>query len=652
MDRESHQPLSCKFFDVVNDAIFVTDPESGCFLDVNVKACSSLGHSKEELLTMGVFDIEACIPDIPEWKDQVNELKTQGIVLFEGRHKRKNGTTFPVEVNVKYVSEKGREYIIAVARDITKRKAIEQDLRKSEETFRVVTSSLAEGIYVMNKQGHVIFMNPEAEHLLGWTLAELSGKNAHDIVHSRKADGSPLPLEECCNRKVMESGIPFASRDEVFVRKDGTVFPVAVISSPIIEKDKIVGTVTAFRDITEQKNMEKDREKLIFERGIAYQELEQRVIERTAQLETINRTLQDEISRHKKSQENLKELAQRFQLAAASGQLGIWDWYVPSDFMVWNDRMLELYGISGEDFPNSIQAWINSLHPADSAKAIGECEAALRGEKEFDTEFRVMHADGTVKVLKANAIVIRDADGKPVRMLGLNRDVTEVRKMTSELNKSNEQLRNLTAHLHSVREEERTRIAREIHDELGQALTAQKMELSWLRDKYGDHKAIYEKTGAMLDALNATIRSVKLICTELRPSILDDFGLIDAMQWQANEFQTKTRIECAVENLHKDIQVDKDRSTVLFRIFQETLTNVLKHARATKVTARLAKDNDNIVLEVTDNGKGITDKELSKHQSFGLLGMRERVHPWGGKVEITGYKNKGTTVKVTMPRVA
>ncbi len=212
----------------------------------------------------------------------------------------------------------------------------------------------------------------------------------------------------------------------------------------------------------------------------------------------------------------------------------------------------------------------------------------------------------------------------------IDNEKTALKQANSSLLMSNEQLRNLAAHLHTVREEERTRIAREIHDELGQALAAQKMELSWFRGKCGDHKPILDKSEAMMEALNETIRSVRRICTELRPPILDDFGLVDALHWQAYEFKNRTRIQCTVESMPEDIELDKERSTVFFRIFQETLTNVLKHANATKVTARLTKDNGNIVLEVKDNGKGITEEELSKHQSYGLIGMRERVHPWGG----------------------
>ncbi|MBF0506616.1 MAG: PhnD/SsuA/transferrin family substrate-binding protein [Nitrospirae bacterium] len=144
-------------------------------------------------------------------------------------------------------------------------KRSEGSLIESEKKLKDITSSLAEGIYVLDEQGNIIFMNPKAEHLLGWTFTELSGKKAHDIVHGRKADGSPLSLEECGIYNVIRAGIPFVSRNEVFTRKDGTIFPISVVASPIMENDKVVAAVTAFRDITERKQIEAEREKLIVE---------------------------------------------------------------------------------------------------------------------------------------------------------------------------------------------------------------------------------------------------------------------------------------------------------------------------------------------------------------------------------------------------
>ena len=309
--------------------------------------------------------------------------------------------------------------------------------------------------------------------------------------------------------------------------------------------------------------------------------------------------------------------------------------------------------------------WWTIFYPGDEYRQVEQLFLDLKKGDARDYEMTLTTRDGQKRTISWNSLPSYDRDGNIIQIIGFGNDITERKKAeeelliaheqlelrvharTMELNRSNKQLRNLAAHLQSVREEERMKIAREIHDELGQVLTAQKMDLSWFRDKYGDHKAIFDKAGAMLETLNETIRSVRRICTKLRPSILDDFGLIDAMQWQADEFKKRTRIDCAVDSTPEHIELDKDLSTALFRIFQETLTNVLKHSGATKVMARLIKNSDNIILEVIDNGKGITDEQLSKPQSFGLMGMRERVYPWGGKVEVTGHKNKGTKVKVT-----
>jgi len=210
------------------------------------------------------------------------------------------------------------------------------------------------------------------------------------------------------------------------------------------------------------------------------------------------------------------------------------------------------------------------------------------------------------------------------------------------------QLRNLYINLHSAREEERANITREVHDELGQIMTAIKMDIAWLKEKYSDHKDIFEMSLSTLALLDATIKSVHRICTELRPDILDHLGLGAAIEWQAEEFQKKTGIQCEVA-VQEDLEVDGERSTTLFRIFQEALTNVLHHANATKVTASLKGENGKAILEISDNGKGITAKEISKPDSFGLLGMRERVYPWRGKVTIKSNPNQGTIIGVVLP---
>ena len=229
-------------------------------------------------------------------------------------------------------------------------------------------------------------------------------------------------------------------------------------------------------------------------------------------------------------------------------------------------------------------------------------------------------------------------------------DITDRKQAEEELMYSREQLRNLADHLQSVREDERKNIAREIHDDLGQALTGLKMDLSWLAKKVPDNeKGLLDKIQSMSELTSTTIKTVQRISTELRPGLLDDLGLVAAIEWQIEDFQKRTGIRCKLTVNPEDITVDDRRSTALFRILQETLTNVTRHAQATRVQVSLQEKDGNLELRVRDNGIGIKKEQVSNSTSFGLIGIKERVHLWGGEVKISGRPGKGTTVVVRMP---
>ena len=232
----------------------------------------------------------------------------------------------------------------------------------------------------------------------------------------------------------------------------------------------------------------------------------------------------------------------------------------------------------------------------------------------------------------------------------LQQEIIERTKADEELTQSRGQLRDLAAHLQVVREEERTRIAREIHDELGQSLTALKMDVHWLGQRLPpDRPLLLDKIKTMSRLINTTVHTVRRISSELRPKILDDFGPSAAMEWQTNEFRSRAGIQCDFRSEPEDILLDQARSTALFRIFQETLTNIARHAYATKVEAILQKNSDTIELTVRDNGVGITAKQNADPKSWGIMGIRERVHSLGGQVKIVGVPNQGTTVQVSIP---
>jgi signal transduction histidine kinase len=221
-----------------------------------------------------------------------------------------------------------------------------------------------------------------------------------------------------------------------------------------------------------------------------------------------------------------------------------------------------------------------------------------------------------------------------------------------QLRASHKQLRALSVYLQHVREEERTRIAREVHDELGQALTSCKLDASWLAHHLPrNQKHLSEKAEKLSINIDSTIQTVRRISTELRPGILDYLGLAAALEWQAQEFQTRTGIRCHVSAHLHGPSLDPELTTTFFRIFQETLTNVIRHANATDVDVELKEDSARIIMEVKDNGRGISRQEISDPKSMGLLGMRERAALLGGDFRIQRLRGgKGTRACVAIPR--
>ena len=233
---------------------------------------------------------------------------------------------------------------------------------------------------------------------------------------------------------------------------------------------------------------------------------------------------------------------------------------------------------------------------------------------------------------------------------GIIRDITQRKQAEGELLTSRERLRNLSNRLQSAREEEKTRIAREIHDELGQALTMMKLDLSWIEKKLpAKDDAVIEKARAMKVLIEETIQIVQRISSELRPQMLDILGLCDTLKWQTKEFQKRTGIHCTLNIEPDQFPVDSERSTALFRVYQEALINVARHAEAQKVESSFRKEINTLVLEVKDNGVGMDENLVENPQSLGLIGIRERILVWRGTMQLQSILGEGTTLKVTIP---
>ncbi|MDQ5846575.1 MAG: sensor histidine kinase, partial [Acidobacteriota bacterium] len=252
------------------------------------------------------------------------------------------------------------------------------------------------------------------------------------------------------------------------------------------------------------------------------------------------------------------------------------------------------------------------------------------------------------------ARAVRDEQGAIQYYEGTVQDITEPKAAKEKLKNTSEQLRALSARLQSAREEEGTRIAREIHDELGSALTSLKWDLEEM-DKIlstssgPSELTLREKLLEPMKLADTAISAIRRIASELRPSVLDDLGLVAAIEWQAQQFQARTGIVCVCECLLEKVGLSEDQSTAVFRILQEALTNVLRHAHATKVDIKANREKGDFVLSVSDNGKGISESDKSESHSLGILGMRERAHLIEAEIDIKGVEGRGTVVLLRVP---
>lgn len=235
-------------------------------------------------------------------------------------------------------------------------------------------------------------------------------------------------------------------------------------------------------------------------------------------------------------------------------------------------------------------------------------------------------------------------------VLSIARDITERKQAEEKLRRTSKLLRELATHLQSVREEERTMIAQEIHDELGQVLTALKIQVSLLANKLkSDQEPLKQKLNSLSKMIDSSVESVQKISSKLRPGILDELGLIAAIEWQTEEFEKLTSVKCSLVIPKEELNLGKDKSTAIFRIFQEALTNIARHSEATRAQISLLNYQSNIFLEIHDNGKGITSEQIKDFKSLGIHGMEERAMVFGGQVYIEGISGKGTKVKVEIP---
>lgn len=364
--------------------------------------------------------------------------------------------------------------------------------------------------------------------------------------------------------------------------------------------------------------------------------------------------LSNNVTERRRAEERLKDSERQLAEAQHLARVGNWEWDIPTNTVVWSDELYRIFGLKPQAFGATYESFLERLHPDDRQRVSAVIEQAVASAGSFSHHHRVVLPDGRVRILHTRgAAVATGEDGRPVRMFGTAQDVTERREAEGQLKKSNEQLRALSVRLQMAREEESIHIAREIHDELGGALTGLKMDLFSMSKRLSEQSraAVQQNLQSALELIDETIGKVRNISTKLRPSVLDDLGLAAAIEWQTREFQKRTEIQCRIISLEETITLSPEKSTAVFRIFQEILTNVARHSQASLVEVRMEERGGSLILEVSDNGKGIRQSEITEVKSLGLLGMRERALIFGGQVDVVGVVGKGTTVTARIPVV-
>lgn len=358
-----------------------------------------------------------------------------------------------------------------------------------------------------------------------------------------------------------------------------------------------------------------------------------------------------DISERKQSEEVLRRSERDYRQLFQDNPHPMWA-YDPATlaFLAVNDAAIKHYGYSKDEF---LTMTIKDIRPPEDIPAlIKETEHLSAGLNETKV-WRHRKKDGTIIYVEIRSHQTLFA-GKQARIV-LAHDITERKRAEEELTRSANQLRAFAAHLQSIREEERTLIAREIHDQLGQILTVLYFDLSILQELLQGKatasilSTMTKKVQGMSDLATEAIQLVRSISTHLRPVILDSLGLSAAIDWEVEEFRKRSGIQCTCLLPEIDVKIDRDRTTALFRILQEALTNVIRHGKATTVHVQLTSDTHSTVLQVEDNGIGISNEQIRSSTSLGILGMKERALVCGGAVDVSGSSGKGTTVTATIP---
>ena len=566
--------------------MLIIDPEGGDIIDANPAACSYYGYSREELLSKTIMDINTL--NTTEVFEEMQRAKEEKRNYFLFDHTLADGTVRNVEVYSGPITVEGKALLYSIVHDITGRKIMEKATRERQKELR--------GLYRLNELAEKeispsdrwnTFVSSVVPESMQYTDSVFSilKIDTWEYQH-RKGEKTPRYIEE----KILISG---RNRGLLTIgyTEENKEFLLPYERDLVHGfANKIGNFLTRQEALAKIQSNEEHLNKILDSMDTAIVQLD-----KERNITWANRTAQEQRPDiHNKKCFNILPYRTTYCDDCAS---------------------------------------LESIQTEDTIEVVQICQ-----ENEEKTFWNI------------TSIPLFNDEGPPRETLEIIRDVTENRKTEEKMKSLNRQLRDLSAYLETVREEERTRIAREIHDELGQTLTAIKLNIYWIGQNISSpSKKLKAKLEGSLELIDFSVQAVQKIISELRPAVLDDLQISDAIRWESEEFEKRTGITCSVLIEPPEIHLDPRKSTTIFRILREILTNVTRHAEATKVEIHFQLLEGYIILKVKDNGRGITDEEIEGETSFGLIGLRERCLSCGGEIIISGAEGVGTIIEVVIP---
>jgi PAS domain S-box-containing protein len=623
--------------------------------------------------------------------------------------------------------------------------SIEQALQESEERFQRAMNSMAEGLYTLDADGIVTYMNPSAEAILGWTCAELLGKKIHDVVHYKYPDGTPFPANDCPGLQVLQQGIELREHEDVFIRKGGSFFPVVLSSSPLKIGGAITGVVVCFRDDTKRRQAEESLRSAAAQfqlvsdtigtgvircsRDLRYLWVNARYAEWIGRpataivghsmVEILGEKAVEELRQYFdrvleghsvtfEQQIDFKGIGRRWILASYTptfDSTGIADGWVTcvvdatdqkqrdaelvkqaglldlsfnavilrdleDRITYWNKGAEELYGWTREEALGQVT---HTLLKAEFPEPLALIRERFTREGRWQGELSHKRKDGRSLAVLSRWALTRDPDTNSGLIMEANINITPTKEVerqlqllvqtletriaerTQKLEQATDKLRELSGKLLRTQDEERRRIARELHDGVGQLLAAMNMNLSNLKN---EEDGLSEEASRRLDENTALIeqasQEIRTISHLLHPPLLDVMGLESALRWYVDGYSERSKITVDMElTAGFSDGLPRDFALSLFRIVQECLTNVHRHSESASAHIVVTRTSSEITLETKDDGKGIPQEIQSKISSgassgVGLRGIRERIRQFGGRLEIHSGQG-GTRIIATLP---